>query len=784
VVRAALMIVACSIAVAGAQPIATPDGRVRFVPSTSFDPGSSSGSIGISGNVGAYGFDNAVEGGPGGGHVTNPPFYASLGTDGARYEEIYGPRIANATIGTGAITEGVDSLGRVTVLGWPGPGMYDQVSFVTVTRGYPNAGAPANAGSFAGIGSSWLTPAFGWTSISQAYASDQAETLVTVLENPSLGLRATITDVVDPSDDVVARNFRFACAAAAPCELPGSIAYYADMNPTTSRVARVPSVTDGAFDDFSDFGTVYDAADSVMLHFRPYKVDPTALSILATSHPDPETARGAIAGAFGSGVYVAVGGQSVEPEFQAGVNSGGLIGAEGENTPFLDPYTDLGDDGHLSGSLAAFGKTAGALAALAPDPDGSFTIYLAAADEPAETIELIRRARGRGFAGMRARSEADWAIWVSRARLPATHDHRTLAVARRALMLIRTAQDRSSGAIIANATTQTPYRQDWVRDGSFFNYALLLAGYPEMALRHAEFYRRVYRTGGTWDSFYYTDGAEAGAVFPYEVDSQALALWALWLPHELGGDASDPSYLSRMYPAIRDTADALLLCRDPTNGMQCSAPEDDALTPTQGAQGAATVYLALSVAARAADELGDVTRRSRWDERADELRQAALTKLCGTDRCQDGRGGVYLLWPSRLLDPTSALGQSHMGQFADELDAHSAFADPPLGGFFQYPMEPLLMLAPFWQDVDRAARLDGWMRWLTHDVPEPGVLHYAERIFRCDGQNPCAPGRRYLHTTGFPHIWSGAEAYIAAAFAYGITGCPPSVASIGEAGCR
>jgi hypothetical protein len=305
------------------------------------------------------------------------------------------------------------------------------------------------------------------------------------------------------------------------------------------------------------------------------------------------------------------------------------------------------------------------------------------------------------------------------------------------------------------------------------------------AFARSEFYRRVYRPGGTWDSLYYPDGAEAGLVFPYEIDSQAFALWALWLPYEFA--AADTDYLERMYPAIRDTANALLLCHDPTNGMQCYAAEDDAVQPTQGAQGASTVFLALRDAVAAAAALDrDSDLQALWQARAEELRAAALEKLCTSNGCQGGRGGVYLAWPSRLLEGEAFL-QEHLGQYVDELDQRSAFLSPPVGGDLQYPMEPLLALAPFWTDADRDARLSGWVRWLTNDVVEPGVLHYGERIFYCLDDPHCEPGHRYLHSIGFPHIWSGTEMYLAAAFVHGIRGseaapCPPGQ-QVGEAEC-
>ncbi|MGH7858492.1 MAG: hypothetical protein ACREQY_14300, partial [Candidatus Binatia bacterium] len=564
---------------------------------------------------------------------------------------------------------------------------------------------------------------------------------------------------------------------------------------------RGPSVTDGAADELSDFGTVYDEGSSAMLHFRPYKVDPASLSRLATSGPDAATALDAVAGSFGPGVYIAIGGQGHAAEHQAGLESGGLVRGEAEGTALIDPFYDLPRDGGLSGSPAAFGDTAGALAGIPADGDGSYTVYIAAAEQPGDAIGTVRQARLERFAGIRAASEEDWRKWLLTARLPATGDGPVRDVARRALMLIRTAQDRRTGAIVANATTQTPYRQDWVRDGAFFNYALLLAGYGNMAVQHSYFYRGVYRPGGTWDTLYYPDGAEAGFVFPYEIDSQAFALWALWLPYEFGAGGID--YLEDMYTAIRETADAILLCRDPTSGLQCYASEDDAVNPTQGAQGASTVYLALQTAAEAAEEicaagsaLCDGGDAPRWRERAKELREAAVARLCAGDpdeeTCGTGRGGIYMVWPSRLLleEPEAAsFLDSHLKQFEQSLDDWSSFTSPPLGGVLQYPMEPLFALAIPETRAPFAPKLGGWIDWLVSEVPEPGVLHYGERIFYCEGDATFCPrlGQKYLHTIGFPHIWSGTETYIAAAFVYGVEGTAaspcPAGGRIGEAGC-
>jgi hypothetical protein len=688
----------------------------------------------------------------------------------AEREELYGPRAANASLGTGGITANVGEDGALTGLNWPGPGLYDHLVHLNVSRDWDNHGSADNAGSFGGLGSGWLRGDLGWEVVEQRWADPDTGALETVLRSDERDLAVTITDVVHPTRDLLARSFRF----SRPVDEP--FAYYGNFNPTTSRAPRIPSVFDAFADPVLDFGTAYSATDGALLHFRPYRVDPASFTRLATSRPDPATVADAVAGGLGPGVYLAVAGQGNPSSFQAGLETVGLVRGEAEATPLLDPYHDLAD-GVLSGSPAAFGRTAGGLAGLPADPDGSYTVYLSAGERPADALGAIRDARRLGFGGIREAADADWRSWIGRARLPDTRDTTTVDVAKRALMLIRTAQDRATGAIVANTTAQTPYRQDWVRDGAFFNYALLLAGYPEMVEAHNDFYRRVYRPGGTWDSFYFTDGAEAGAVFPYEIDSQAFAIWALWLPMEFGADAG---YLRRVYPAIAETADALLLCTDPTNGMQCYAPEDDAYRPTQESQGASTVYLALRSAVRAAVRSG-VEPDPAWQRRADELRTATLERLCDDRGCTGGRGGLYLVWPSGLLDPdderTAELTQSHLERFAGQLQRRVEGRQPEVGGFFQYPMESLLALAPAWRDPERHRLLPEAVRWLTHEVAAPGVLHYGERIYR-DGPDS------YLHTVGFPHIWSGAETYLAAAFVDGLVGCRPGVVRVGEAACR
>lgn len=728
------------------------------------DIGADGGRLRLHGNAGAVGYDSGVDAGEDGAQVTNPPMHSSFGTAGGEREELYGPPVATAALGTGGLTASLRGDGVLTNLSWPGPGLYEHVNYRHTTRDWPNEGAAENAGSMAGLllpdgSGTWLTRTDGWEVVSQGYDGRGSGVLRTVLARD--GVEVTIRDVVHPTLDVLARDIE---TRGAPDGT--SLAYVANMNPTTSRTPRVPSTTDGLLDDASDFATVHEPGSQTMLHFRPRRLDPSAATVAATGGLGIAPTADALEATFGNGVYIAVAGQHPPAAVQAGVDSVGLARDEAEGTGGIDPFYDA-RDGELSGSRAAFGKTAGAQRW----DDASGTVFLAADDTPTDVVATIDEARRLGFDGVRRAADRDWDRWLSTARLPASDDEQVRAVAERALMLIRTAQDRRTGAIVANTTTQTPYRQDWVRDGAFFNYALLVAGYDDMVARHNDFYRRAQSATGHWDPILCTDGAHCSAVFPFEIDAQAFGVWALWLEYELTGDRDR---LATNYDAIRRGTEVLYACQDPATGLQCIAHEDDSLEASQGAQGAATVYLGLRSAARAADVLGEHGERDRWNARADELQQAAVDELCD-ERCPLDRGGIYLVWPSKLLLDEAPL-QPTLDAFGRQLARRVSHEIPGQGGFFQYPMEPLFALATAWTDTDEhASRLDDALAWLAHDVVDPGVLHYGERIFHRGGDD-------YLHSVGFPHIWSGAETYLAATLVDGVERCRPGV-RLGDVAC-
>lgn len=777
---------------------AFPNDRVQ--PSVEPTVGPDGGSVAMGGRVGAVGFEGGVEADKDGARVVSPPWHQSVEVPAGdptapkkEREELYGPPGAAAALGTGGLTASFTSGGVLSNLSWPGPGFYDHVNHVNIARDWDNHGAPENAGSFGGLvlpdgTATWFTSGDGWEQVGQRYEHAESGVVRTELHRAAdsqieRALTVVIRDVVHPESDVLARQFEVLDAPDGT-----SLLYYANMNPTTARAPKLPSGTDGAADNVSDFATAFhrEGDRSAMLHFRPATIDPTSATAAVTSRLNPDNAAEAIGRTYGTGVYIAVGGDRAPADHHAGLETVGMVRGEAEGTALLDPFYDA-RDGDLSESDLAFGKTAGA-----QRWDGSSgTIYIAAASDAQGAVGALDAARQQGFDGLVRAAERDWAKWIRRARLPATGDAHLDAVNKRALMLIRTAQDRQTGAIVANTTVQTPYKQDWVRDGAFFNYALLAAGYSDMVERHNDFYRRAQTETGHWSPILCTDGAHCDAVFPFEIDAQGLGVWIQWMEYEFDSDAAA---LADRYESIAKGAEILYACQDPSNGMQCYAAEDDAVEPTQKAQGAATVFLGLRSAAKAARVVAghDVARADqllndagRWDARARELQEAVLTTWCtkGTAQaphCGLGRGVIYLVWPGKVLldvdeetatrfDVPAKLDRT-LNNFRDQL-RYRMRANGPTGRnmqpgeFFQYPMESLLAL------TNGADRQDGLhvdaVNWLGHHVAEPGVLHFGERIYYVGGEAHSGAGD-YLHSVGFPHIWSGAEMYLASAMVHGL----------------
>jgi hypothetical protein len=192
-------------------------------------------------------------------------------------EQLFGATNVNAVAGHGGLTAGVSAEGDLTVLSWPGPGLYDQLAYLSsndpAARAKPHFGAADGMGSFlglrlttaAGTRVAWLRgPSFTHT---QGYSKPDAAVPVTTFTSAADGLTVTLTDVVSPDVDVLTRHVRVTRAPGSPVTA-AELVVYENLSPTSSRVPEVP-LADWALDGHADYLAAWDAKRGAILHLHP-----------------------------------------------------------------------------------------------------------------------------------------------------------------------------------------------------------------------------------------------------------------------------------------------------------------------------------------------------------------------------------------------------------------------------------------------------------------------------------------------------------------------------------
>lgn len=668
--------------------------------------------------------------------------------------EAYGPTDVNAQAGDGNVTVGENAAGTITVFKWPNPSFYNQVKYVAVGR---DAGGRAiaefpNEGAFEAIryvadgrsGFAWLRD---WPS-EQRYDSTDSAVPVTVYRSPpGLGLTVTTFDLAQGNalerEIWIARTRNSRVSSAA-------LVAFENFNPIASRLPLLP-LADWCLNQLSDQRARYDDGLHAIVNSW------NGLDA-ATGHP--------------SSVAVAVGFDRPDSEHQVGNDHYvpidlGLGPADAYDQARLPPY-------RLAGASSADGQTDGALALpLAFDRRGqaSARLNIAAGDSAASAGAALAQARATSFTSALRSDRHAWHAWLARTRLPATVNRRVVSVAKRSLISLRLAMVRDSGAIVASADTQGPYGEDWIRDGAFMNEALDANGYTADVTRHNLFYARVQtsltnpsalRPPGNWPMASYGDGVD-GAPVPWEIDETGLGVWTLFRHASFLSGKAARDYLLRVYPAIKRAADFLVICQDPTTGLQCPASEDDNFTPSQSLHGAETTVLAMTSAIAAADAVGDRSSDvTRWRTRLTSIR-AAIEKLYDPQRRAYGEGntagnaydtdyedGGWLLWPV-VLKPYS--DQSMLGEADDvfkTLDASLAAANG------EYESRGLLGLAHAWKRPTRtqAAGMQRVLTYMATSLTTPtGLFGEAWRRYADHRPQP---------VEDMPHVWEHTLFYLAA----------------------
>jgi hypothetical protein len=454
-------------------------------------------------------------------------------------------------------------------------------------------------------------------------------------------------------------------------------------------------------------------------------------------------------------------------------------------------------DGELEGSPVAAGEVNEALRTplvLVRLGDGTSTAAASVILGAGATLAEARAATAGTEPGeVAAAAEEAVRTWLRGRRLPTKGSDRLRAVARRALINIRAGTVAENSAIVASLARQPSYGFDWPRDGAFFNLLHDVSGQAEVVSRRAALYSAWQRKEEDapellvdlppplnpdgrnrdsyprfmWEMNYYADGAPGG-LFRFEIDNSALTVWSLvahagWIPERA------ESYLREHWEMIASAANFLAEWRDPDNGLQAPAQEDDNAHYTQTLHGAITVYGALEMAARGARFLGETSLAAAWERRAGELREALLTHFYDSEQqhfiappTHLFPGAVHtgptawLVWPMQLLPFDDARMRS---QVARDLDAITPIVQLARDGGI-YFLKNTLAAAMFAHAVGDAAVLDRVATLLEHiaALSTPGTNHFGEATVTVQTAQGAMPSQR----VATPHLWEGALFYLSA----------------------
>jgi hypothetical protein len=675
--------------------------------------------------------------------------------------ELYGPTDVHAQSGNRGLSVALNDEGTVTVLKWPSPSFYDHVKYHTTSRDQPRWGAAENEGAFLGLlvdgETTWLRE----METTQSYEYDRSDSVETVHRDEERGLTVRVRSVVAPDSETFGRGVTVERDAGAPTDV--RLVAFANVNPVSTKHAGNPT-QDWCFEESNDGLARYDPeADAV---------------VFSSDGVDDSTGER-------SRVALAVGFDGETTGYQVGGDAHDPASAPASDGPTRDAY-DAASEGAFPANDTYFGQATAAVATDLEFADGTATeaVVLGAGETPAGATEALEAYRDRTVEAV-ADAKREWfADLLAGAPMPNTDDERILTVCNRALVTLVTNVDRETGAVVASIATQPPYGEDWPRDGAFFNHALDLIGLGEFVDTHNRWYADLQQRAadpnpespqvppGNWAMNYYADGAVGGPI-PWEIDQSGFTVWTLWDHYEATGDRE---YLEAVYPAIEAAADFFVEYRDPENGMQGRAHEDDNAAYTQTVVGAAPVWLALDCAVRAANELGNSEAAARYGARKQELGGAIDAETYDEDAGGYTKDpdvprpggipvapfpGVYapVAWPvcfksfddDRMRTHLETLWEGVAPTFEQPKDG----ADGEFGG---YELKALVALAKAWKDDDeKLARVREGIDWVAHEhARASGII--GEFWMVDDGE--------VVSINAQPHTWEQTLFYLAALEAY------------------
>jgi len=607
--------------------------------------------------------------------------------------EPYGATDINAISGNQGLTVAVNQEGTITVFKWPNPSFYDQVKYMTSGREKPRMGALPNEGIFAGIyyqtdseqGFFWLRD----LTHQQSYLGPGSVAVKTRYFHNQLGLEIDQIDLVDSDADVFWRNFEIRKLEGSRVKL-ARVIVYAHFAPKVSKSERLP-LTDWCLDELGNSTLKWNSAKDLFLQEK--------------QGTDLSTKKG-------SSIALAYGFDRKARSHQAGYDYTCSL----KRNP-RDPFLRAGEDNPADSDFAKGKVSAGISVDLNFDQAGraQTSFVISAASEPKQALQLMESSRAKGFSQALAETEKYWRDLLKKVPLPDTDDERIQEVALRSIITILLGYCKDFDAIVASVSTQPPYGEDWPRDGSYINEALLAAGFGDLVRKHNLFYLKVQSQpgnrlrkvpAGNWASNYFADGIPGFPVLWWEIDETGLALWTLYRYYEF---SRDREYLEQVYPAIKRAADFFTEFKDPKTGLTRRAYESDETQKFASFRGALSAYLGLNYAVQAAEAMNDEPSREKWSARREELERLIFDRYYDPAcnrwvRFEQFRGNcaepslgwetAMMFWPADLLALPDPRAEAAARDGWKEIEP--SFSGQRERGL--YEMYGLLSLAKIWKD--------------------------------------------------------------------------------------
>ncbi|MFB6347563.1 MAG: hypothetical protein ABEK50_17745 [bacterium] len=697
--------------------------------------------------------------------------------------EIYGPTRINAQLGNQGLSVALSEKGTITVFRYPRPSFFDQVKYHTTDRDKkPHWGADPNAGSFLGLvvetssGKEvhWLRD---WYS-SQTYVDDISDVVRTTYTNYSLGLTVTVEDVVPINENVTAGRAGDA-GSTSQNGLSGD-AMIRDITVSKSSTSDVKNVKLVSFENFSlvvsknpmvptsDWAQEIQNTDQAQ-----YDGQKDAVVHTKSGH---DLAKGFKPTSVAT--VMAFDGNSSSHE----VSGDRYIG----NTSPDGAYDSLNENGQLSGRDSFQGQTTGALAKDLKFTNGEANarVILAAADNKNDAFDVLDEARSLSLDYARKEKREWFDKLTSEAPIPQTSNEDIVKLSKRSLMTLLLDYDPRSGGIVASIATQSPYAEDWPRDGAYFNYVLdHKLGLHEWVEKHNLWYTKrqapwwdLVRPEGTFAMNYYTDGA-VGGIIPWEIDEVA---YVVWLYNDHYEATYDKEYLRDVWPSLKKAANFLHKYEEPCAwwewgncaNLQKPASEDDHFKNTQTIWGAGTVYMAMDAAYEAAKTLGKDDLAAKYKNRREELDTAINRELWDSEKGTWGKkhpGMAEMAWPIQFRYTWNDKMENHLETAWNKIKG--TFKQPEAGPenhrmltadgepMGLYETKTLLSGAKAWKyDSDKMDRVENGLKWVAERWATDDTHIMGEVWMVQDGE--------VVTTVSQPHAWEQALFYLAAVEAY------------------